>query len=406
MASLRGDFEHFYPLDDDVVMTAIKSGLVAFDTNVLLTLYRWQGEGREQLFGALEKLDGRQWIPYQVALEFQRRRLDVIAEKEKYLKTTLRELDNAIKGLRGWVHDFGSKIGLEPERVVAMAKEVSSLRGRLAAEVTDAKKASDVSLRNRDSDPVLARLEALFDNRVGERMKPKVLKTARKEAMRRVAAQIPPGYEDAGKADPTGDYLIFRQLMDEAKEGERPVVFVTDDEKPDWYRRVGDLFLGSRPELRDEMMTEAGVPFVIMTTKDFLLNAEKHLGAEVSPETVNQAKELPSTVEIDLQPLLGRYLDSAPSLRTSFLPQMDMEQMRRALLQGHADVAAYLNREGFRQLNPAIEEALRRSRPELYDSIWNQLFKATGQLQEPDGETSPDDGSSSSEDEEPPSAED
>jgi hypothetical protein len=27
--------------------------------------------------------------------------------------------------------------------------------------------------------------------------------------------------------------------MDEAKTGQRPVVFATDDEKPDWYWRVG-----------------------------------------------------------------------------------------------------------------------------------------------------------------------
>jgi hypothetical protein len=39
----------------------------------------------------------------QVTLEFQRRRLDVIVEKEKYLKTTQRDLNDVIKGLRDWV---------------------------------------------------------------------------------------------------------------------------------------------------------------------------------------------------------------------------------------------------------------------------------------------------------------
>jgi hypothetical protein len=46
---------------------------------------------------------------------------------------------------------------------------------------------------------VLAKLEDLLDNRFGEQMKPKALKAARKEARRRVAGRIPPGYEDAGK---------------------------------------------------------------------------------------------------------------------------------------------------------------------------------------------------------------
>lgn len=54
-----------------------------------------------------------------------------------------------------------------------------------------------------------------------------------------MAAQLPPGYCDSGKADPTGDYLIFRQLMDEAKERKLPAMFITDDEKSDWYRFAG-----------------------------------------------------------------------------------------------------------------------------------------------------------------------
>ena len=56
MPSLRDQFEHFYMPDEQGVATAIKSGLVAPDANVVLNLYRFQSEARDQLFGALEKL--------------------------------------------------------------------------------------------------------------------------------------------------------------------------------------------------------------------------------------------------------------------------------------------------------------------------------------------------------------
>ena len=81
--------------------------------------------------------------------------------------------------------------------------------------------------------------------------------------------------------------------MNEAKDRKLPVVFVTDDKKEDWYRREHGLTLGARYELREEMMAEAGVPLLMMTTETFLLHAKNHLNAQVSAATVDQAKELP-----------------------------------------------------------------------------------------------------------------
>ena len=313
MASLRDQFEHFYAPDEDAEKRAIQTGLVTPDTNVLLNLYRFQVGARDELFGALEKLDERLWIPHQVGLELhRRRRLDVIAEQEKYFDGTRKDLDALVRDLRKRVETFGTRIALDEDRIRAIKESIDSLQKLLTAEVTEAKKANEVRLKDRDSDAVLARLESLLDSRVGKPMRPKVLKAARKEAKRRVAAQLPPGYRDSGKADPTGDYLIFRQLMDEAKERKLPVVFITDDEKTDWYRREHDIPLGPRYELREEMMAEAGVPFVIMTTESFLQHAEKYLNAEVSAETVNQAKDLPGIVENDSPCRVGARSSSPP----------------------------------------------------------------------------------------------
>ena len=79
----------------------------------------------------------------------------------------------------------------------------------------------------------------------------------------------------------------------EAKERKLPVVFITDDTKEDWYQKYNGRTLGARRELREEMMSQAGVPLFIMTTETFLHHAGKYLNAEVSQETVDQARELP-----------------------------------------------------------------------------------------------------------------
>jgi hypothetical protein len=100
MASLRDQFQHFYAPDEDAIVAALQTGLVTPDANVLLNLYRFQAGARDELFGALEKVGDRLWIPYQVGLEFHRNRLNVIAEQEAYFSKTEQEFNAAFDGLR------------------------------------------------------------------------------------------------------------------------------------------------------------------------------------------------------------------------------------------------------------------------------------------------------------------
>jgi len=79
MANLRDQFTPYYAPDDEAVAAALRTGLVTPDTNVMLAAYRFERHARDELLAALEKLEDRLWIPHQVALEFHRNRLGVIA---------------------------------------------------------------------------------------------------------------------------------------------------------------------------------------------------------------------------------------------------------------------------------------------------------------------------------------
>jgi hypothetical protein len=313
MAGLRDQYEHFYLQDEDAQRAAMTTGIVTPDTNVLLDLYRFQAGARDKLFGALETLGDRLWIPYQVGQEFHSRRLDVIKDQEQYFDTTQRDVKALINGLRDKVKMFPTRIGLGEDRVREIQDSIGSLSSALAGEIAKAKGANAVRLKDRDSDKVLARLESLLDNRVGGPMAPAEIAESRREALMRVDMKIPPGFEDASKADPTGDYLVFSQLMTKAMDHKRPVVLITDDEKPDWYRRQQGVPFGARAELREEMMAVAGVPLLIITTETFLRYARKYLGFDVNDETIAQARELPSITEVDRRSeitrlaLLARY---------------------------------------------------------------------------------------------------
>ncbi|BAZ86876.1 hypothetical protein NIES806_30930 [Dolichospermum compactum NIES-806] len=73
---------------------------------------------------------------------------------------------------------------------------------------------------------------------------------------------VPPGYEDAKKKpvpDMYGDAILWLQLIDYAKSEKKPIIFVTDDDKEDWWLESGGKTISPRPELVQEMLTEAGV---------------------------------------------------------------------------------------------------------------------------------------------------
>src|SRR5690242_6536903 len=127
MPGMRDLFAHLYALDEDTVKTAVLSGIVAPDTNVLLNLYRFQGGAREDLFGALESLQDRLWIPHQVGLEFQRRRIGVIADQEHYFTSTQRDLKQLIARVREKVEAFPTRIGLDKERTQEILRNIGSL---------------------------------------------------------------------------------------------------------------------------------------------------------------------------------------------------------------------------------------------------------------------------------------
>lgn len=191
MPGMRDLFAHFYALDEDAVKAAVLDGIVAPDTNVLLNLYRFQGGAREDLFGALESLKERLWIPHQVGLEFQRRRIGVIADQEQYFTSTQRDLKQLIDSIRGKAEVFPTRIGLNKERTQDILRRIGNLSAILNEEISKAGRANEVRIRNSDSDKVLQRLEALVDGHIGKQMTLAELETARAEARRRVEAGIP-----------------------------------------------------------------------------------------------------------------------------------------------------------------------------------------------------------------------
>jgi len=292
----RDQFRHYTLPTREVEKLAFTAGLIVLDTNVLLNVYRFAPSSRDQLLAVIGQLRERIWIPHQVGLEFYRRRLKVMAEMrssygmlhEQVMKANeklYQEVSQQINQLanRVLLHDEKTELlGLLESALTPLTQAIAALKDKHELEGSYA------------DDPTLRKLEALLEGRIGDPFPDEELEAEKIEARRRVDAEEPPGYRDAAKDEPHGDYFVWAQTLAEAKKIQCPVVLlVTDDKKDDWYQRVNGQPLGARPELAREAQAVAGCQLVLLDAGDFLKRSKEYVAADVSAETIREAEGLP-----------------------------------------------------------------------------------------------------------------
>ena len=81
-------------------------------------------------------------------------------------------------------------------------------------------------------------------------------------------------------------------MLDKAEQDELPILFVTNDQKEDWWWKSGGKVIGPRQELVEEMHRRAGVPFYMYQVDRFLEQAVTFLNQQVSKEAIQEAHEL------------------------------------------------------------------------------------------------------------------
>lgn len=87
---------------------------------------------------------------------------------------------------------------------------------------------------------------------------------------------------------------MWEQLIAQASKISQDVLFVTRDEKADWWRKCQDQrrLLGPRVELVSEMRDRAGVSYFMLRPAQFLKAATELLHVEVSERTIDDASRI------------------------------------------------------------------------------------------------------------------
>jgi len=223
------------------------------------------------------KDEERIFIPERVAREFIKNRDGKLADLVKALndkKSRISPPELELSKLFQHMEQF-SELGEISKNVNELIKKYKSSYSKMVDDIKSW----------RGNDPITIIYSKIFDK---SNMIP--LNMSEKDAIDnwefRQDTQCPPGYKDSTKDDTgIGDFLIWMTLIETSAREKKDVIFVTGDQKSDWFVRGEKEALYVRPELIDEFQRKTNNQHIRLMKFDELLSENN-----ISPEVVNEIK--------------------------------------------------------------------------------------------------------------------
>lgn len=291
---MKKQFAEYYNLPDERIKEIWDNSLIVLDTNVLLNLYRYNEEARNEFINIIKSYKERLWIPYQVGFEFHRNRESIIIKNKvayRLVKDKLTEqLDKFVNFLNSngdlTRHPYIDTKDIQ-KRVTQFSASISKTLDKQQNEHPDYSQ----------NDDILNAITELFDGRVGGDFADKDIEAIYKEGEKRYANKVPPGYcdeknkKDKGKRRLYGDLIVWKQTINHCKELEKDIIFITDDHKPDWWDEIGGKHT-PRKELIREFIDSTGQNILIYDSSRFLDYAKRRNKVKVSPKTIREVEKV------------------------------------------------------------------------------------------------------------------
>jgi hypothetical protein len=293
---MRNLFPGYYKPTKEEFDDLWENCIFSFDANILLNVYRYSPETRERFFEILTKLQDRIWIPYQVAYEYHKNRLEVISQQLKPYDEIKKLLDEHFEKLIKKLEEYSKRHSFTT--FFDSSKLIESIKRANEESKVNLQQASSQYPDLLEFDEFLEKVTRLFDSKVGKPYPEEEIQKIYKEGEKRFKDNIPPGYmDDRGKhkkdfPENYGDILVWFQLIDYAKSQKKPLILVIDDEKEDWWLEHKGKTISPRPELIQEMLSKAGISFYMYKSDQFMERAANFLALPDKPEAIEEAREI------------------------------------------------------------------------------------------------------------------
>lgn len=175
-------------------------------------------------------------------------------------------------------------------KIKGFEEDLKEFRESINLQIEEAEKEIN-SVKVKDDDDVLKAINKHFS--VGSGYSFEQIMEITKEGKHRYEFRIPPGYGDYYKKEKKGtqifgDLIIWKQILDYAKNTEKPINDLTKDE--DWCylekRSNENRVLAPREELIKELYDHAKVEFWMYSLPQFLHYAKESLKADIPEQAI------------------------------------------------------------------------------------------------------------------------
>lgn len=275
---------------------------LVLDTNVIFDLYRASSQTAEDVLKNFNAVIGNVWIPSQVRDEFYENQKEVKSSSYNKYTDVSQSVNNLIKKFNSELSGKFKRYGkFQFPKIHELRKIIETHTNSIETEAKEFRnKIKDEVEKNKSllkSDPILKFISQLEQKEhVGKALSSKKLLEIYEEGEKRYAYQLPPGFEDMekNKKDPTrakqfGDLIIWKCILEKARCTESPIVFITEDGKPDWWHlNENKEIIEPRRELIAEFdeYTETNGNFLMLPLSEFIkhiavINKLSSLHAEI-----------------------------------------------------------------------------------------------------------------------------
>lgn len=291
---MKKEFIGFYNPTQEETDKSWNEGVFCFDANSILNLYRYSEETRNDFITALKSIKERIFLPYQAAFEFHNNRLGVISgTKSAYKKIEETYKENFEVQITKFLNGFKRHPALKLD-------SIQKLNDDFLTKISRELEKQEKTHPDFDSDDsILDSITELFENHIGEDASKAELIKIYDEGEKRYADKVPPGYmdltdkKDKGKRNIYGDLIIWKELIEYTKKERKPIIFVTDDRKEDWWTIEKGKTIRPREELIKEFYDLTGIRILIYNADSFLHFAkEKNLISEIKEKSLQEIKDI------------------------------------------------------------------------------------------------------------------
>lgn len=275
---MKDKFSWAIPLSEEEVNAIFESAIITFDTNVLLDLYRIDENARNELKKSIEFFKDKVWIPHQVAHEFIKNKNEVCDSAIHIFSKYISAINRIPSKIDEPLNECKSKNRTD-NRIIL--EQIDNLTQKILQSVNEAvqnmERFQSTCREEIIESDILSWVFEIFDGKVGAPFASDRLSELRKEAEKRIADKIPPGYADNDKKGIArfGDFFLWKQILEKAKAGDKHIIFVTREKKEDWFEILSQRKAVPRYELMQEAHEISGKKILIYRTEYFIEKASR-----------------------------------------------------------------------------------------------------------------------------------